>query len=166
MTHQSSRGLKVMHLALLQHCTDHSLSVALWLTRRDLNLLRGDRVLTRFLLIVSRDFFSLWTWTRVQTARSTAFFNGCPYIFLIFYYITMYVCVPHFYDHDHSALNGCWSSVSIRRIIYKFLNECPFDYMVVDVSWNVGRSLPGLTTTVGWLLLLQLTVRSRLAIIV
>ena len=32
-------------------------------------------------LIVSRDSFSLWTWARVQTARSTAYFNGCPYIF-------------------------------------------------------------------------------------
>ena len=25
------------------------------------------------------------------------------------------------------VLVGCWSSVSIRRIIYKFLNVCPFD---------------------------------------
>ena len=36
-------------------------------------------------LIVSWDSFSLWTWARVQTARSTAYLNGCPYIFLIFY---------------------------------------------------------------------------------
>ena len=68
-------------------------------------------------LIVSRDSFSLWTWARVQTARSTAYFNGCPYIFLIYYYITIYVCVTHFYDL--SALVGCWSSNSIRRIIFK-----------------------------------------------
>ena len=47
----------------------------------------------------------------------------------LYFYITIYVCVPHFYDL--SALVGCWSSVSIRRIIYKCLNVCPFDYMVV-----------------------------------
>ena len=50
-------------------------------------------------------------------------------IFLIYFYITIYVCVPHFYDL--SVLVGCWSSVSIRRIIYKFLNVCPFDYTAV-----------------------------------
>ena len=69
---------------------------------------------------------------------STAYFNGCPYIFLIYYYITMYVCLPHFYDL--SALVGCWSSVSIRRIIYKLLNLCPFDYTAVVVSGKVERS--------------------------
>ena len=39
-----------------------------------------------------------------------------------------------------SALVGCWSSVSLRRIIYKFLNVCPFDYTAVAVSWKVERS--------------------------
>ena len=59
-------------------------------------------------------------------------------IFLIYFYITIYVCVPHFYDL--SALVGCWSSVYIRRIIYKFLNVCPFDYTAVAVSGKVERS--------------------------
>ena len=59
-------------------------------------------------------------------------------IFLIYFYITIYVCVPHFYDL--SALVGYWSSVSIRRIIYKFLNVCPFDYTTVAVSGKVERS--------------------------
>ena len=36
-------------------------------------------------------------------------------IFLIYLYITIYVCVPFLWP-----LRGCWSSVSIRRIIYKF----------------------------------------------
>ena len=58
-----------------------------------------------------------------------------PYIVLIFYDFSIYVCVPHF--HDLSALVGCWSSVSIRRIIYNFLNVCPFDYTTVAVSRNV-----------------------------
>ena len=70
--------------------------------------------------------------------RSTAFFNGCPYIFLIFYDITIYVCVSHFYDL--STLVGCWSSVSIRRIINRFLNVFPFDYTVVAISGKVERS--------------------------
>ena len=64
--------------------------------------------------------------------------NGYPFIFLIYYYITIYVCVPHFYYL--SALVGCWSSVSIRRIIYKFLNVCPFDFTAFVVSGKVERS--------------------------
>ena len=59
-------------------------------------------------------------------------------IVLIYFYITIYVCVPHFYDL--SVLVGCWSSVSIRRIIYKCLNVCPFDYTAVAVSGKVERS--------------------------
>ena len=33
-------------------------------------------------------------------------------------------------------LVDCWSSFSIRRII--FFNVCPFDNMAVEVSWKVG----------------------------
>ena len=56
----------------------------------------------------------------------------------IYFYITIYVCVPHFYDLF--VLVGGWSSVSIRRIIYTFLNGCPFDYTTVAVSRTVERS--------------------------
>ena len=35
---------------------------------------------------------------------------------------------------------ACWSQDSIRRIIYKFLNVCPFDYTVVAVSGKVQCS--------------------------
>ena len=84
----------------------------------------------------------------MQTARSTAYFNGCPFIFLIYYYINIYVCVPHFYDL--SSLVGSWSSVSIRRIIYKFLNVCPFDYTAFAVSVKVECSYTSLTTPVGF----------------
>ena len=59
-------------------------------------------------------------------------------IFFIYFYITIYVCVLHFYDL--SALVGCWSSVFIRMIIYQFLNGCPFDYTAVAVSGKVERS--------------------------
>ena len=72
-------------------------------------------------------------------AHSIAYFNGCPYIFLIHvYYLAKYVGVPYF--NDLSTLVGCWSSVSIRRINYKFLNVCPFDYMAVAVSGKVERA--------------------------
>ena len=73
----------------------------------------------------------------VQTACSTACFNGLSLIFLIYYYISIYVCVPHFYDLF--ALVGCWSSVSVRRCKYTFSNVCSFDYMAVAVSGKVGR---------------------------
>ena len=59
-------------------------------------------------------------------------------IFLKYFYITIYVCVPHF--NDLSGLVGCWSTVSIRRIIYKFWNVCPFDFTAVPVSGKVERS--------------------------
>ena len=53
----------------------------------------------------------------------------------------IYVCVPHFYDL--SALVCCWSSVYIRRSIYKSLNVWPFDYTAVAVSGKVELSLTG-----------------------
>ena len=62
----------------------------------------------------------------------------------------MYVCVPHFYDL--SGLVDCWSSVSIRRIIYKFLNVCPFYYTAVAVSGKVERALTVLTTPIAGML--------------
>ena len=95
--------------------------------------------------------------------RSTSFFNGSPYIFLIYYYITIYVCVPHFYDL--SPLVGCSSSV-YKEDYLQFFYVCPFDNTAVAVSGKVGCPLTGLTTPVGWLLLPKLTVLSRSAIAV
>ena len=54
----------------------------------------------------------------------------------IYIYITMHVYVPHFYDL--STLVGCWSPVYKRRIIYTFLNVCPFYYTAFVVSGKVG----------------------------
>ena len=81
--------------------------------------------------------------------------------YLIF--ITLDVCVINFYDL--SAWDGCWSSVSIWRFIYRFLDVCPFDSTTVAVSGKVGP-VNRLTTPVGWLLSFQLTVLSRSAIAV
>ena len=89
-------------------------------------------------VIVSQDSFGLWTWARVHTARRTAFFNGCPYI-LLYTIILLYLLVYHIFM-TFSALVGCWSSVSMERIIYKFLNVCPFDYPAIAFSEKVNRS--------------------------
>ena len=131
-----------MCLALLQPCTDHFLSVALRLTRRlvlydwpCLNLLRGDRVL----IPVPSDCKSGLI-QPFDLSSHTVYFNGCPYIFLIYYYITKYFCAPYFYDL--SAFVGCWSSVYIRRIFYKFLNVCPFDYTTFAVSGRLSARKP------------------------
>ena len=56
---------------------------------------------------------------------------------LLYDYMCIYVCLPNFYDL--SALVGCWCSVSIGRIIYKFLNVCPFDYTDVVVSGSARK---------------------------
>ena len=64
-------------------------------------------------------------------------------IFCWYTLILLYMFVYHIFM---TALVGCWSS--IRRIIYTFLNVCPFDYMAVAVSGTC------FTTLVGWLLLL------------
>ena len=62
--------------------------------------------------------------------------GGCLYIFLInsFYHLTC-LC-NNFYGL--SALVGLWSSAFIRRIIYKFLNVCPYDYTAFANSGKIG----------------------------
>ena len=65
--------------------------------------------------------------------------------------------------------NTCIRSVIIFNYLSardRFWNECPFDYTTVALSGKVKRSYTGLTTPVGCLLLLQLTVLSRSAIVV
>ena len=68
------------------------------------------------------------------------------YIFdiLLYYNICLYATF-----YDLSALVGCWSSVSMKRVIYNFLNVRPFDYTDVAVSEKVERSSTDLTTPVG-----------------
>ena len=59
--------------------------------------------------------------------------------------ISLYICIYCFITlrlcnnfYGISALVGCWSSAFIRRIIYKFLNVCPFDYTAFALSGKVG----------------------------
>ena len=51
----------------------------------------------------------------------------------VFYYICLGITF-----YDISTLVDCWSSFSIRRIIYIFFYVCPFDNMAVAVSGKVG----------------------------
>ena len=57
-------------------------------------------------LFVSRDSFSLWTRVRVQTAHSTAYLNGCPYIFLVYYYMSLY----------HIFMTSLWLAVGSQSL--------------------------------------------------
>ena len=57
------------------------------------------------------------------------------YIFLLYYiYHLCFTCIDFY---DLSNWDGCWFVVYIRRIIYKFLNVCPFDYTAVAGSGKV-----------------------------
>ena len=52
-------------------------------------------------------------------------------------FILLYMSV-YYNFYDLSTLVGCLSSVYIRRIIYKLLNVCTFDYTAFVVSGKVG----------------------------
>ena len=113
----------------------------LWLMRRlglydrlDLTFLEVRGFWTTSPPIISRDSVSLCIWARIQTARSIAYFNGCPYLWYTI--ILHYMFCTTFYDL--SLLVGWWSS--IRRSIYKFLNVCPFDNKAVAISFKIKYS--------------------------
>ena len=59
---------------------------------------------------------------------------GCQSILLLELSISLLII----YFYGLSALVGCWSSAFRRRIMYKFLNACPFDYTAFAVSGKVG----------------------------
>ena len=59
----------------------------------------------------------------------------------------VFICFIYCFDHlkclcntfyGLSALVDCWSSTFVRRIIYKFLNICPFDYTAFAVRGKTG----------------------------
>ena len=67
--------------------------------------------------------------------RSIAYSGRCLLIFLIYCFYHHTCLCNNFYGLP--ALVGCWSSAFIRRIIYKFLNVCPFYYTNFAVSGKV-----------------------------
>ena len=99
-------------------------------------------------LIVSRYSFSLWTWARVQTARRTAYFNGCPYIFLIYYYITIYVCVPYFITfplwYDPVIIERTIGAVlgPFTAFYRSFLKRCTLTNKAVGTIWRALSKPP------------------------
>ena len=82
---------------------------------------------------------------RLRVAQPTLIDVTRFFDILLYYY--MYICLCTTF-YDISTFVGCFSSVSIKRIIYKFLNMCPFDYTAFAVSGKVGYPLTGLSTPV------------------
>ena len=136
-----------------------------------------------FPLIVSRDSYSPWTLARLQIGGAQPGLVDVTWCFDIIL-ITNNICVgtnaltgyegpscsvPDLCNrfYDLSAWDGCWSLVSLWKVIYNFvLNVCPFDCKTVAgsgkaVYWNFR-----LTKPVGWLLSLQLAALSRSVIVV
>ena len=66
---------------------------------------------------------------------------ACPirlslYIYLL--YNIYYLCFTCIDFYDLYAWGGYWFVIYIRRVIYKFLNVCPFDFTAVAGSRKVG----------------------------
>ena len=85
--------------------------------------------------------------------------GGCFYIFLIYCFYHLTRLCNNFYGL--STLVGCSSSAFIRRIIYKFLNVCPFDYTAFAVSGEIGIPLTGQTTPIEWMLSVAILIDRR-----
>ena len=68
-----------------------------------------------------------------------ALLSKCPRTLTILFYYLRCLCNDF---NGLSALVGCWFSVIIRRIIYKFSNVCPFDYTAFGLFGRFGSSEP------------------------
>ena len=93
-----------------------------------MTLLRGDKALMLWLLVETPSAVGPELVYRLHVAYPTQ--RKSLYVFIA------KDVVLHFYKL--SALVGCWFPVSIRRIIYKFLNASPFHYTAFAVSEKVG----------------------------
>ena len=106
-----------------------------------LNILRGDKVLISRplrLLVETASAFGPDLAYRLCVAQPTLM--DVPRYFLICFYISIYVCVPHCFDRFGSV--GCSSSVSIKRIIYKCLNACPLITWLLLLVGRLGTRRP------------------------
>ena len=65
--------------------------------------------------------------------------------------------------NDLSAFVGCWSSVLIRRIFYRILNVCPFDYTAFAVSGKFWDPVNRFSNT-SWEAVVTPTDRSAIAV--
>ena len=115
-----------------------------WLTRQRIlyggtcpNLLRGDKALILVPSDCYSDILQSLNLISLPDRRSIAFSCGCLYIFLIYCFYHLRCLCDSFYDL--SALAGSWSSVfRKKKIIYNFLDVCPFYYTAFAVSGKVG----------------------------
>ena len=97
-------------------------------------------VLTSWEATGSWSSFSLWTWARVQTARSTAYFNGCPYIFDILLYNYICLCTTFLWPLRFGWLFGLFV-LSLYMEDYLQIFKCvSFWLHGVAVSVKVERS--------------------------
>ena len=142
---QRSRGRYVLCLALLQPCTDLPWSVALWLTRRlglyDVscqNLLRGDRVL---ILVPSNCFLRLLQpldLSSVPVRRSTACSNGCHFLFLAYYLVSLLPYTLWFAFVWPLRFSWLYVFSLYKEDYLHSLNVRPFDYTAFVVSGKAG----------------------------
>ena len=109
----------VFYGPFLQHCilTNEAVETT-W--QPNATFLGSDKVLISFSLIVSRYSFSLWTWTHFQIGGKQPTLSDV--ISQVFWHTfllpKMWVCLSlHVIT---PPLWGCWSLVSIRKIIYNF----------------------------------------------
>ena len=68
-------------------------------------------------------------------AEHSLLFRVSLYIFMYYFYHLTCLCNTFY---GLSALVSCWSSAFVRRVIFKFLNVCPFDFTAFVVSKKVG----------------------------
>ena len=83
---------RVIFTILLQHRSLHLVSSSLCFEQ--ISLFQNVYITIRYLELFYQklNFRTHIRLDRVQTTRSTAFFNRCPYVFLKYYYITIYKC--------------------------------------------------------------------------
>ena len=96
----------------------------------------------QFTVILKNPAKCLWRW---EPDRRNNFFGPPAHLCRHMYIYILYICLLFFHltclcnnFYGLSALVDCWSSAFKRRIIYIFLNVCPFDYTAFALNWKVG----------------------------
>ena len=146
--------------SILQRCslTDKAVGTIWWALSKPPQRRQGPDPRPLWLLVGTPSAFGPELAYKLHVASLLLWMTLYIFDIPLYYYICL--CTTFY---GLSALVGCCSSVSTRRIIYKVLNLCPFSHTTVAVSGKVKRSL---TTPVGRLLLFPLTVLNRSAIAV
>ena len=124
-----------LNRSFLKHCTLTNKAVGtIWRTlSKPPQRRQGPNPCFLRLLVGTPSAFGPELLYRLHVAQPTLM-DVTGYFCILLYY---YACLcSHFYDL--SALVGCWSLESIRRIIYMFLNVCPFEYTAFVVSGKVA----------------------------